>query len=439
MNQTNENISRSPKSKKKKNLFWWFMAIVTRLVLPLLIIAAGVVYAKHLVETSPKTKRNRPPRQARLVEVSQIPSGDFTVQVTAMGTVIPAREVDIKPQVSGKIIRINPELIPGGLFRTGQSLMKIEPDDYELRICQIESEVATAQSNLKLELGNQALAKQEYELLGDVISADDKELVLRQPQLVSLQSRLQSAQAQLRLAQLNLARTDITAPFNAIVKQKYIDLGTTVSLSTTLVSLTGTDEYWIELKVPVDQLKWIEIPRQNQDTGSLAKIFNSTAWPDSLSRQGRVLRLKSDVESKGRMANLLVSVKDPLALNLKNKNTKPLLIGSFVNAVIEGQKVFSVFKLNREFLRDGDKVWLLTPDNTLEIRPVKVVFHSEDYVLIAQGLSSQDQVITTNIAAAVEGMLLRLPDSQSVETTDKDIRKPSPKNAGKNNHDRADR
>ncbi|MBN2375382.1 MAG: HlyD family efflux transporter periplasmic adaptor subunit [Sedimentisphaerales bacterium] len=431
MNHSNENVPQNKIPEKKKRTFWWWlMVIITRIILPVAIITAGILYALYLIENSVKSKRQPPTRQARLVEVVKLKRGDYKVEVKAMGLVIPAREIDLKPQVSGKITQINPELLPGGIFQTGQSLMRIEPADYELQVEQRQYEVDNAQNNLKLEQGNQTIAQQEFELLGDVIDNDDKDLVLRQPQLLSLQNSLQAAQAQLKQANLDLDRTHITAPFNCIIKEKYVDLGATVQPTTTLVTLTGIDEYWIELQVFVDQLKWIKIPRKSSEPGSPVRIFNPTVWGEDSFREGKVLRLGSSLETSGnlgtsgRLAKLLVSVKDPLALSNKNKQAEPLLIGSYVHGVIECENLTSVIKLNRELLRDGDKVWLCTADNTLKIHPVKIVFGAKDYVLISDGINPDSQVIVTDIAAAVDDMPLRLPyqePSQSQEQTQLDI------------------
>ena len=410
MNYDNEII---PQNKKQKKTFrWWLMAIITRAILPLAIIAAGILFANYLIENSKKSKRQPPARQAKLVEVIKLTRGDFTAEVKVMGTVIPAREIDLKPQVAGKITQFNPELLPGGIFQTGQSLMRIEPADYELQVEQRQCEIDNAQNNLKLEQGNQKIARQEFELLGDVIDENDTDLVLRQPQLLSLQSSLQAAQSQLKQANLDLDRTHITAPFNGIVKEKYVDLGATVQPTSTLITLTGIDEYWIELQVFVDQLKWIKIPRKNNEPGSPVKILNPTVWGEDSYREGKVLRLGSYLETRGRLAKLLVSVKDPLALGNENKQAEPLLIGSYVHGVIQGNRIISVIKLNRELLRDGDKVWLYTAENTLKIQPVKVVFRAEDYVLIADGINPDSQVIVTDIAAPVDGMPLRLPGQE---------------------------
>lgn len=381
--------------------------LILRVILPLLIIIAGGLYAVYLLKTSPKSKRQPPLRQARLVEVVSIEPSDVPIKINAMGTVIAAQEVDLKSQVSGKIMELSPELIRGGIFLKNQMLMKIEPDDYELLVEQRESDVAAAETNLKLEYGNQAVAEQEYKLLEGVVSENDKELVLRKPQLISSLSSLQAAKARLQQAKIDLERTNIVAPFNSIVKNKYIDLGAMVSQSTTLVTLTGTDEYWVEVMVPVNQLKWIEVPRQNNDAGSAARIYNSSAWGNGTYRTGSVIRLSPDIETRGQMAKLLVSVKDPLSLNTKKVDNE-LLLGSYVRVEIQGETVKSAHVLDRGLLHDGDNIWLLTADNTLDIKPVDVIYRGENEVVIYDGISSSDKIITTDLAAPVEGMLLRL-------------------------------
>ncbi|MCK5225261.1 MAG: hypothetical protein KAQ89_00945, partial [Planctomycetes bacterium] len=105
-------------------------AIIIKLVLPLAVIILGILIAVIMMATKPKSKRQPVPRQARLVEVISAQPQDATITIDAMGTIIAAVAVDLKPQVSGKIIEVSPEFVPGGIFKKGQTLMKIEPDDY---------------------------------------------------------------------------------------------------------------------------------------------------------------------------------------------------------------------------------------------------------------------------------------------------------------------
>ncbi|MCK5472477.1 MAG: efflux RND transporter periplasmic adaptor subunit, partial [Planctomycetes bacterium] len=382
-------------------------AIIIKLVLPLAVIMLGILIAAIMMATKPKSKRQPMSRQSRLVEVISAKPQDVTITIDAMGTVIAAVAVDLKPQVSGKIVEVSPDFVPGGIFKKGRTLMKIEPDDYQLVVQQAKAEVATAKSNLKLEQGNQQVAQREYELLEGIVSGSDKELMLRKPQLISAESSLDIANAKLGQAELDLGRTYIKSPFDAVIKDKAVDIGDTVSASNTLVTLAGTDEYWIEVMLPVDELKWIQIPGQDGNDGPKVKIYNSSAWGDGVYRIGKVIRLRPQLEANGRMAQLLVAVEDPLLINDENSENK-LLLGSYVRVEIDGQKLKSVFSLDRSLLHNGDNVRLFSNDKTLIIKPVKVLYKGKNNVIIADGIKEEDKIITTDLAAPVEGMGLRL-------------------------------
>ena len=118
--------------------------------------------------------------------------------------------------------------------------------------------------------------------------------------------------------------------------------------------------------------------------------------------------LDGELESEGRMAQLLVSIKDPLSLTKENEGKPPLLIGSYVRAEIRGRMIPSVVSLKREYLRDGDNIWVYTDKDTLSIHPVDIIVREQDTVLIADGLEEGTRVITTDLAGAVEEMPLRL-------------------------------
>lgn len=270
-----------------------------------------------------------------------------------------------------------------------------------------QSELAQAQLNLKLEYGSQAIAQHEYTLLAEALQDQDRELVLRIPHLDKARAALEAATAALAKAQLDVQRCLITAPFNAIIQDKLEDIGARVSASTPLLTLVGTDEYWIEALVPVDQLQWIRIPRSSSEPGAFVKVYN-TAWEDTMFREGTVIRLLGQLESQGRMARLLVSVRDPLCLETYSTQAPPLLIGSYVRVEIEGQTLSSVIPLRRNYLRDGSHVWIMNDQDIMEIRPVRIVFRNKDTVYISEGIRHGERIVTTDISAPVNGMRLRL-------------------------------
>jgi len=378
------------------------------ILLPLMVMIAAGVVATWLMKTAPQAKPRPSVSNASLVEVKLVSYAAQKAVVQAMGTVTPAREIELKPRVSGEVIDISENLLPGGLFKTGEMIMKIDQTDYELAERQLASEVVQAESDLAVEQGNQSIAKNEYELLGQVVSEEDKDLVLRKPQLKSVRAFLEATRAKWEKARLDLARTTINAPFNAVVKSRQVNVGAQVTGSTPLAGLVGTDEYWIEVSVPTNQLQWIQIPRTDLETGSLVRIYDQAVWGDPLYRIGRVIRLAADLEEQGRMARLLVSVRDPLAQEPGNLDQPRLLIGSYVRLEIEGVELASVAALNRGLLRDGNQVWIMDDDDRLDIRRVEIAFRGRDHVLISDGIADRERLIVSRLATPVPGMPLRI-------------------------------
>jgi RND family efflux transporter MFP subunit len=404
---TTSDVSKRESRRRDKSLPRKLIGAVVTLALVALIIAGAVAVYRHQMRTSPRAGRKKPPRQAKLVQVISLAKDDCVTAVTEMGTVVPAQQVTLQPQVSGQIVEITPDVVPGVMVQAGQKLMAIDRRDYEIAVQQRRSAVAMAERDLKVEQGNQAVARQEYELLDEVIADEDRELVLRQPQLVSAQAALESAQAALKKAQLDLARCDILAPFNAIVQEKHVDLGATVTSNSRLVTLIGTDEAWIEVMVPTHKLQWLHIPQTNGDRGSSVTIHCS-AWRSGQSRTGRVVRLYGEVEPEGRMAQVLVAVDDPFCLKPENRVMPPLLMGSFVSAEIEGRTLASVFPIEWSHLRDNNTVWIMNDGGELQIREVEIVFRGPEHVYVRDGLAEGEQLVVTDIAAPVAGMPLRV-------------------------------
>lgn len=409
--------SESPFSKGENRHRWIWKYIVFGGLLPLAVILAGSFVSVWLMKTAPQAKTQPQKRNATLVEVRTV---DYTSQQTVipgMGTVTAARNVEIIPQVSGKIIELSSNLVPGGYLQKGETLLKIDPTDYRLTVRERAADVAKAESDLHLEQGNQLIAQKEYSLLGEVVTDQEKALMLRRPQLGNLQAALEAARAKLDKAKVDLARTELTAPFNAVVLSRKVNLGTQASQSSALATLVDTDIFWVEVSVKVSQLGWIKIPRTSGDKGALVRIYDTAAWGGRVHRQGRVIRLKSDLESEGRMARLLIQVEDPLSLIKDNRSKPRMLMGSYVRVEIEGNALDSAMAVEREFIRNGNSVWVMTPEGKLAVRPVDIAFRGADLLLITGGIESGEQLIITDLAAPVEGMALKTLDNNTGQTT----------------------
>jgi RND family efflux transporter MFP subunit len=392
---------RSNKISDKKSLIF-------KIVLPIAILCVGLLGSAYLKSSGPKPQRKPPQKITSLVQVMPLQKTDETVSVRAMGTVVPAREMTLESRVSGEIVWMNPEFAPGGFLKAGEEALRIDPTDYQLDLARKKSQVADAAYRLKMELGHQEVAKREWQLLKGNKSAKDAELALRKPHLEKARADLAAARAELKGAELDLERTRITAPFNAVVRERHVELGSQVSTQEKLAELVGTDEYWVQVSAPVDRLRWLRIPRTTDEEGPDVVIRYGTG---AEMRKGTLIKLLSDLEAEGRMARLLVSVKDPLDLSNPDSARPPLLIGEYVQAGIQGRELTDVFRIPRSALRDGARVWIAAPDDTLSIREVEALWRDSDTVLLRDGLQTGDRLILSDIAAPVAGMPLRVSDA----------------------------
>jgi len=395
-----------------------------KVLLPIIVVVVSAAVAAWLMQSGPKAKPRAKVRNAVTVDVVPVTFAQQATTINVMGTVKPQREVALKPRASGEIIRISDKLIPGGHFSQDETLLTIDPSDYQLVVKQLVSEISRAEADLQMEFGRQRVAHKEYELLGEKVSAEEHALMMRVPQLESSRATLEGIRARLEQAQLDLKRTTVQAPFNAIVMSREINRGTRVSPATTLATLVGSDSYWVEAPIPTSQLKWISTGQQGNDSGSPVRIYNTTAWgPDSY-RTGRVIGLTAMVEEQGRMAKLLVEVTDPLDLRPSSRKQPKLLLGSYVRVEIEGRTLPQATAIDRNLIRDGDQLWIMNDQGQLDIRPVEIAFRGQDQVLITSGVSAGELLITSNLPSPVQGMTLKLKDAEPVSPTDAEKTKP---------------
>lgn len=384
----------------------------------LVILFVGGAFTTLIFFTEPTAKRtDSTKRTAMLVTVKDVTKGDYTPTVNVVGTVEPAQDIVLSSRVDGEITELSEAFAPGGYVEKGEKLLQIDPEDYRNELMQRKSELQQARADLNIEMGRQQSAQREYKMFGDTLSlpTEQKELVLRQPQLSSAKSRVQSAQAAVNLAQLNLERTSVEAPFNAHILTRNVNVGSQVARGDNLGRLVGLNEYWVMATVPLSQLRWLSFP-EDGEKGSKVRIRNRTAWAEGEYREGYLYRLVGTLESDTRMAKVIVSVPDPMAHREENDGLPPLMIGAFVEASIQAQELEDVIRLERDYVRQGDRVWLME-NGKLSIRGVDIVFRDANYAYIKSGLGDSAQVVTTNLSTVVDGAPLRLDGESSSDST----------------------
>lgn len=391
--------------KKKKTLL---------ISLGILLLGGGLTALIFLTE--PTAERSGATKEtAMLVEVTAVEKGNYQPNIVATGTVQASKNVMLSPRVSGEIIQQYQSFTPGGFVKKGDILLQIDPADYRNTLELRKSDLQQAEAQLEIEQGRQDVARKGYELVDEELGDMNEDLVLRQPQLNSVQAQVEAAEAAVNQAQLNLRRTTIRAPFDAHILSRNVNEGSQVAAGDNLGRLVGTDEYWVVVNVPLSNLRWLSFADAGDSLGSMVKLKDRKAWAEDAYRTGYLYRLIGSLENQTRLARVLVTVPDPLAY--LSDSVPSLIINSFVEANIQARELKDVVRLNRDYVREGEKVWVME-EGKLEIREVDILFEDGTYAYIRSGLSEDDQVVMTNLATVTEGASLRLGKNDTTSGAD---------------------
>jgi len=380
-----------------------------QLSLSLAVLLLGAAATFTLVKLRKPPARTVPEKPAPLVEVQPVQVRDVQVVVKGFGTVTPKVEVQIVPQVSGKVVWMNPNLTAGGFIRAYEEIFRIEPRDYELAVQQAQALVADAQVKLDLEKAEAEVAVREWKQLHPD-SEPTSPLVLREPQIRKAEAALESARAQLSVAKLSLERTRVSLPIDVRIVSESVDLGQYVIAGQPVGQAYGMDAVEIRLPLEDKELAWFDIPGEpalaDGNAGpaerTMAEVTAEFAgavhtWT------GYVARTVGQVDKVSRMVTVVVEVPNPFDTS---GGKVALLPGTFVEVAIKGKLLRNAVVIPRYALRQDNSVWLVNGDR-LRIQPLKVARADTDFVYATGGVPDGALLVTSSLDVVTDGMEVR--------------------------------
>ena len=362
----------------------------------LIFAALGVGY--WLFKTGPETVTKEGTRPPKIVKTVSPSLSAHRISVAAYGAVVPARQVVVKPQVSGQILNHHPNLIPGGFVMEGEKLFEIDPSLLRLSVRETSAAEERAESLLE-----EAQRKREEAL------RLAQERVIANTELASLEAQAKAQSAELRRLRAirereeeMLRRHILRAPFNAVVLEESVEIGQHVDSGFAAATLIGADEFWARVSLPMEKLRWIRLPKEGQE-GARAEVYLEVGGGRPAHRSGKVARLLGDLQPEGRMARLLVRIPDPMGLDGR-ADGPPLLLGSYVRVEIDAGELKDVLETPREALRGGEQVWISDSNNELQIRAAQVLWRRDEAVYLNNILESGESIIVSPLRTALPGM-----------------------------------
>ena len=306
-------------------------------------------------KSGPPGKGQPTPVSVYIVDSSRIDN-----QITSVGTLRSEEEVDLQPEVSGKITSIH--FREGDRVSKGQLLLQLNNADLlaQLGKLNVQRKVQEEKAGrLKSLLQMQGSSQEEYDQAQNVVASTD---------------------ADIKYIQAQLAKTEVRAPFSGVIGLRSVSEGAFVTANTRIARLQQTDQLKLDFNVPERYISLLELPLkvafgvQGRSDKFEANVY---AIEPSVSNTTRTVQLRARVSNNAQQ--LLPGQFAQVLLPIKNDHSSILIPTQAIIPILKGQKVF-----------------VCKQGKAAEVK-VETGYRNDAMIEVLSGLSVGDSVITTGI------------------------------------------
>ncbi len=387
------------------------------IILPLGLISGFAAISYGLIASPPQSARLTPKEFVPTVEVLVLEQASFAVTIQAQGIVKAAhKEITLTSQVTGQVIAVHPDFVPGRMITAGENIAQIDPQDYRLALKEAEAKLSSALASMSLEQAQQEIARKEFVSItpASMVGNNRKALALRQPQLQQIKAEVTIAQIEYHRAKIKLERTALTLPYDVVVLETTSTIGEVVSEGMPMASLIRADKIWLELKVQQKYLARLKVKSDRQAGSNVTFLFNATEY------HGEVIGIRANVSSSTRMGGVIVDVRNHNMSNLSSSSspTARLTIGSHIEATLQAGVIKNALKVPRKAFTINNQVYVVDRENKLQLRNTTIQWQLPESFIIQPDLQLEDRLIVSRIAGILSGSIVDVvePIAQNVET-----------------------
>ncbi len=324
-------------------------------------------------------------------------SGDISVNLNALGTVVPLATVTIQPQLSGYLTQV--AFTEGQLVKKGDFLAQIDPRPYQIALEQAQGQLARDQALLK----NANIDLARYQKLNAQDSIARQQVDTQQSLVQQYQGTIISDQAQVDTAKLDLDYCHITAPVTGRVGLRQVDQGNYVQTSDTsgLVVITQLQPISVIFTIPEDNIPLVQQELQGGHNLQVAAYDRSGA---SKLATGQLATLDNQIDTTTGTVKLRAQF---------NNTDNALFPNQFVNInlLVKTEQAQAIVPMAAiQHGPNGAFVYHVKPDNTVSIQAITVGITSGDNVEILSGLKPGDQVVVDGVDQLREGSKVAVSD-----------------------------
>ncbi|MEQ8952912.1 MAG: efflux RND transporter periplasmic adaptor subunit [Gammaproteobacteria bacterium] len=379
-----------------------------RVLVPIGILLASILLAGVLLRTPTQVEEIAPEIVPVAVRVTQVELDAVQLVVESQGKVQAAQTVNLSAPLAGQVSWISPALEAGGYVEQDQVLLRIEDSDFNTAL----QRARAALQQVEAEASHAARELERIQELATRRLASDSQLQDIQRQARVTAARVVDAQASYNQAQLDLDRTELKAPFNAVIQAREVELGQYLNRAQNVAVLFGADEVEVRVPLAIKQLAYLDFPLGTR--GELPEdlapevILTGVYGGEQLHWRGRLVRMEASIDPNSNTVQSIIRVnqsgQQPAGWSHHEFTTIPLPIGLFVQAEISGRFVEDIISLPRSVIRNNNQVLVVDAENKMHFRDVEIFRLEEERVLISGGLLPGEAICISPIQAVIDGM-----------------------------------
>ena len=424
----------APASKLARSFSWGILfGAVVRIVVALAIIAGAALFVRQMIEN-----REQPPERAafeRSFTVETIPAayGQFAPVVSTFGEIVAEQVINVRAPVAGKIATVSDNLRAGGLVRAGETIVQVDPFDYESALADAQSaledarlalreaeeqlrisrlNVDFASSSLELAIADLSRAKalfdagsvtsQQLEARELVVSQREQTLAQAKSSLVLLETTVHrraaailTSERRVETAQRTLNETTIIAPFDAVVVSNTAVPGTIVSQNEAVASFYDANA--LEARFTLSEQQFGLLISNGLIGRTLEVIWDIE--PEPVVVTGTVARIGAQVNASLGGIELFAHLEDVAAT--------PLRPGTFVAIALSGKQFENALRIPETALYEGGHFYVIAEGRMVSVE-AQVLVRDGEAVIVSADVEEGAPIITTRLAQAGDGVRVKL-------------------------------
>ena len=326
----------------------------------------------------------------RLVQTGKAFTQTVPIYLDSFGTLSSPEDVDIRSQVTGKILEAN--FVQGQEVKAGDMLFTIDPSEYKADLDKAQAQLEENLADLKLK--KDKLERNRPLVEKNLISKQDFEDL--QTEVAAAEAQVQLATAQVELAKINLGYCYIKSPVDGLTGKRLVDIGNIVSANTgpVLVNVKTISELYLDFTLPERDLEKV---RKAMGGGQLDVQVTIPGEEDKY--EGKLEFINNDVDDQtGTFALRAIVNNDKRGLWAGQFVNVRLILGSAKDAVLVPYDAAQIGK-------QGYYVFL-AKDRKAELRNVTVGSRQGNNIVIEKGVEPGETVITKGQLGLAPGMLI---------------------------------